>query len=171
MSEVIFRRPHTKNIGRPHALDVSRYTPIRSSNSLSELKKWIKWAKKYYPKTEKKMYIIDKINLFKSDPYWANRYNHGYENRYEVWEEKWTIKKYYQIHLIGKIPALEEKKMQKIMLLILWEWIHKMKKETKKFILFLILLVVDLVIPDPIPFIDEILIAIATIYYGVKIWH
>ena len=44
-----------------------------------------------------------------------------------------------------------------------------MKKETKKFILFLVLLIIDLIIPDPLIWIDELVLGIATIYYGVKI--
>ena len=44
-----------------------------------------------------------------------------------------------------------------------------MNSNIKKFLIFLVLLIADLIIPDFIPFLDEIGFAIATIYYGVKI--
>lgn len=88
MGTIIFRRPLAKNIGLPHALPTDKYTPIRSSNSLSYLKNWIKWTKNYYPKTEKRIIILDKINLFKSDSYWRGRYKGGFEYRYNVYEER-----------------------------------------------------------------------------------
>ena len=45
-----------------------------------------------------------------------------------------------------------------------------MNYNTKKFLIFLVLLVADLIIPDPIPLIDELIFGIITIYYGVKLW-
>jgi len=44
-----------------------------------------------------------------------------------------------------------------------------MKSNTKKFLIFLVILIIDLIIPDPIPFADELILAIMTTYYGVKI--
>ena len=44
-----------------------------------------------------------------------------------------------------------------------------MKSQTKKFMIVVILLAVDLVLPDPLPLVDELILSILTIWYGVKI--
>jgi hypothetical protein len=43
-----------------------------------------------------------------------------------------------------------------------------MKKNLKLFFIFGGLLVLDLILPDPVPIIDELLLMVATGYFGVK---
>ena len=88
MGIVIYRKPRAKDINRPHPLPTDKYNPIRSGNSLLELKKWIKWSKSYYPKTKNRIIILDLINQFKSNDYWMMKYKSGKEHRYIVYEEK-----------------------------------------------------------------------------------
>jgi len=44
-----------------------------------------------------------------------------------------------------------------------------MNLNTKKFLIFLVITILDLFLLDPLPAIDELLLSIITIYYGVKI--
>ena len=66
------------------------YYPVRAGNSLTDLKKWMKWAKKNYPK--QKLIIVDYYTPRMKDKrseirkYWKYRYsNPNLESKYMVY--------------------------------------------------------------------------------------
>lgn len=66
---------------------LANYYPVREGNNLTELKKWIKWAKKNYPK--QKFVIVDlykkRMKDKKYKEYWKTRYMGGHESKYMVY--------------------------------------------------------------------------------------
>lgn len=67
----------------------NKYYPVRAGNSLSDLKKWITYAKRNYPK--QKFIIVDyykqRMKDKKNREYWKSRYNSplGLESKYMVY--------------------------------------------------------------------------------------
>ena len=69
--------------------DRRKYYPVRSGDNLTDLRKWIKWAKRNYPK--QKFVIVDyytpRMKDKKNREYWKARYNSplGLETKYMVY--------------------------------------------------------------------------------------
>lgn len=63
-----------------------KYYPVRAGNSLSELKRWIKWAKEDH---SGQRFIIEDIYSkrmkSKEKAYWKMRYKIGMEDKYIVY--------------------------------------------------------------------------------------
>lgn len=64
-----------------------KWYPVRAGNSLPELRKWIRWAKKNYK--EQRFVIVDyykkRMKDKKNREYWKMRYKGGMEDKYMVY--------------------------------------------------------------------------------------
>ena len=67
--------------------DKRKYYSVRAGNNLTELKKWIKWAKRNYQ--TQKFVIVNKykqrMKSKKYKEYWKTRYMEGQESKYMVY--------------------------------------------------------------------------------------
>ena len=69
--------------------DRNKYYLVRTGNSLTDIKRWINWAKKTTPK--QRFILVDnytpkiKIKDATMKKYWKFRFGGGYENKYHVY--------------------------------------------------------------------------------------
>jgi len=69
--------------------DRNKYYLVRTGNSLTDIKRWINWTKKTYPK--QKLILVDtytpkmKNKDMNMRKYWKLRFGSGYEHKYYVY--------------------------------------------------------------------------------------